>query len=261
MSLDELMPPPAELRTGGYHFLTDEDWLASARKEASRLTDELGLGEDDVLLDFGCGAGRLAIGFAQNEVRPRRFVGVDVRRDAIEWCQTALTGRYPWMEFYSSDAYNERYRRDGTPDWQLPYLDGTFTYVYAYSVFSHMRWRDAMLYLAELSRVSSLNARGFLTAFTEPEVPDETINPEGYGPLTWSKPLHCVRFSQRAFRRYLDEAGWRTEESVHGTETDGQSAYRLTKVAAPFLLLAEPGDRRSVSGRLLALAHEARRGE
>lgn len=248
--------PPVELRTGGGHFLTDEDWRASARAEAERLTGSLDLGADDVLLDFGCGAGRLAIGLAQGVVHPARYVGVDVRPDAIEWCVQTLVPQFTWMRFEVSHAYNERYRPDGRAASPLPFEDGTFSFVYAYSVFSHLRWYDTMSYLAELSRLARIGATAFISAFVEPSVPDEVVNPSDYGALTWKGPLHCVRFSERAFHRYLDEAGWSVISRTPGSETDGQTGYLLRKVAAPVLLMAEPDDRRSVAGRLLAFYDE-----
>jgi SAM-dependent methyltransferase len=99
--------------------------------------------EYDKVLDFGCGAGRLA-----RFMHPRELFGCDVNAAVVDFCtETISRGRFD--------------RNDLLPP--LPYADETFELVYAFSVFSHLRQDIEEAWLAELVRVG---ARGCIYLLT-----------------------------------------------------------------------------------------------
>jgi SAM-dependent methyltransferase len=221
--------PPRRLRAGGAHFRTDEAFVASAVDEAGWLVERGLVGPDRALLDFGCGAGRLAIGLLEAGVATRQYLGVDVRSDVVAWARRHLAGRAAGMSFIRVDARNRRYNPDGQPleSTRLPVSGGSFDVAYAYSVFSHLERDDAAVAFEKLRQALVPGGALVVTAFVEDGVPDVVENPSGYGPLAWTGALHCVRFSRRMFETLASDAGFTVRELVPATETDGQSRYRF----------------------------------
>lgn len=227
MTVSETPLPPVQLRAGGKHFRKDRKYLKGGVRDATRLRDLAGLDESSSVLDWGCGSGRLAIGFIESGIPIRSYLGVDVRTDVIEWASEHLGN--DTFRFVHVDAPNDRYNSDGSSGHTLPAETGTIDALYAYSVMSHMLDDDVRAYLGEIERVLSGGGRAVLTAFVEEGVPDVAENPEDYGPLEWSGPLHCVRFERSFFERMVAEAGLTVAHFEHGNETDGQSLLVLAK--------------------------------
>jgi SAM-dependent methyltransferase len=156
---------------------------------------------------------------------------VDVNASTIDWCQRHIAARHPGFQFTHLDLKNERYNPGGREidtRARLPLSDGSLEIIYLYSVFSHMQTAGVSAYLEEFRRLLVPGGRVFLTAFVEPGVPDEQVNPPGYGPLKWSGPLHCVRFERGFIEGLVRAQGLRIDQLEHGVETDGQSGIYLT---------------------------------
>ena len=90
-----------------------------------------------VVLDLGCGPGRLAVSLANRQVA---YVGIDCCKEAIDFART-LFAPYPHLKFLHSDIYAEVYNPSGKlkdRDFTIPYPDETFDCVTAYSFFTHV---------------------------------------------------------------------------------------------------------------------------
>ncbi|KQX69919.1 bifunctional 2-polyprenyl-6-hydroxyphenol methylase/3-demethylubiquinol 3-O-methyltransferase UbiG [Angustibacter sp. Root456] len=218
--------PPTAFRMGGRHFETDEAFIGSARQEVRRLA-AAGLTRESRLLDWGCGAGRLALGTLEEWGGVVRYHGVDVQEHLIRWAQKHI--QHPGYSFTHVNVQNARYNPSGSARHSIPAESGAYDAFYAYSVFSHMGSQDAGPYLAEVARLLAPGGFAFVTAFVEPDVEPEAENPAGYGPLQWTGPLHCVRFSQDRWAELVEQAGLRVRSTEHGQETDGQSLYVLER--------------------------------
>jgi SAM-dependent methyltransferase len=95
------------------------------------------LSQDQRVLDFGCGWGRV-IRFFLKDVAPEKLVGIDIDEQAISACRE--TNR--WCQFHVSSV--------------LPpsnFEDESFDLVYAYSVFSHLSEEAHLGWLAEFERI------------------------------------------------------------------------------------------------------------
>lgn len=199
-----------------------------------------------VLLDIGCGLGRLPTGLIADEAPFGKYLGVDIDGKAVGWCQRYLASRDPRLSFILLDVGNPRYNPHGaklSPGFRLPIADAAIDIIYLYSVFSHMTPEDLTVYLGEFQRILAPAGRVFFTAFVEDEVPDVTVNPGGYARGRWLGPLHCVRYSRRYFEGLLSTYGFRIEHVEHGAETDGQSAFYLRRAASADLgLMAGKSD-------------------
>lgn len=212
---------------GGHHFRSDAYFTAAALGEVRQLAVH-GLKRDSRLLDWGCGAGRLAVGVREHFGRLDLYHGVDVQRHLIDWACRYLAG--DGYRFTHVDAANDRYNARGGGTHHIPGYESDYDVLYAYSVFSHMHTADVAAYLTEISRILRRDGFGFFTAFVEKGVERESENPDGYGPMQWNGPLHCIRFNREFFEEMIEQAGMRVEHFEHGTETDGQSLY-VTRLA------------------------------
>lgn len=99
------------------------------------------------VLDIGCGWGRVTRLFAK-DVHPTGIHGVDTSAAAIELCRAlGVPGEFSLIEA-------------GKP---LPFPDGKFSTITAFSVLSHLPEKQATRLVAEMSRVA---ASGCVMAFT-----------------------------------------------------------------------------------------------
>jgi SAM-dependent methyltransferase len=102
----------------------------------------------DRVLDWGCGAGRVALQLLQSDRLDVR--GCDVDHEAIDW----LRGAIPDGE--------QRFQVSGFAP-PLPYPDHSFEIVYAVSVFTHLDQGDQLVWLRELARVLAPGGTALLT--------------------------------------------------------------------------------------------------
>ncbi|MEC8445261.1 MAG: class I SAM-dependent methyltransferase [Actinomycetota bacterium] len=221
--------PPGKYRMGGKHFKNDDAFIRTAVRDVKRLERLAGLTAESRLLDWGCGAGRLAVGVREHFSNRRiaDYHGVDVQPDLISWARENLTA--PGFRFTCVDVANERYNPAGLPDRTLAADPESVDVFHAYSVFSHMNDDDTAAYLHLIAEALSPGGKAFVTSFVEEGVPDWEENPEGYGPLEWKGRLHCTRFARSHFENLASEAGMAVDRFVYGRETDGQSLYVLRR--------------------------------
>ena len=226
----EQILPPIELRMGGKHFLDDNEFVRSAVRDVKRLRRTAGLTLESRVLDWGCGAGRLAIGIRNYfpEGRIKHYQGVDVQEKLIDWASKNL--KAPGFDFTYINASNDRYNPLGEEVRTLATGKSSVDIVYAYSVFSHLDEEDSAEYLKLIKNVLIDDGKAFITCFVEENVPDWTENPEGYGPFHWKGRLHCALFNRHHFENLLQAAGLAVDRFQYGRETDGQSLYVLRKL-------------------------------
>jgi ubiquinone/menaquinone biosynthesis C-methylase UbiE len=103
--------------------------------------------KDSRVLDFGCGWGRF-LRFFWKGVNVANLHGVDVDPDIIEVCRNAAVPG----TFYELEANG-----------RLPFSDGYFSHVLAYSVFTHLPEKVHLHWLAEIARVMQSQATFCLT--------------------------------------------------------------------------------------------------
>ena len=115
--------PPGKYRMGGKHFKNDKAFIKTAVRDVRRLVKYCDLSEGSTLLDWGCGAGRLAVGVREDFGQIRDYHGVDIQPELIEWANENLAG--DGFRFTCLDVSNERYNPDGSPDRTLAAEPGT----------------------------------------------------------------------------------------------------------------------------------------
>jgi SAM-dependent methyltransferase len=231
LEVDGSRIPPPESRLCGQEFKDNAFYLESAEREARRLVEHFGCGCESRILDVGCGLGRLATGLIR-VVGEMPYLGVDVEKKSIHWCQRNFQKFHPGYRFEHLNLRNDRYNKNGVcldKYFRFSPAAGGVDVVYLFSVFSHMTLEDLKLYLTEFSRVLAEGGGLFFTTFVEDGVPPVTLNPAGYR-FTCSGPLHVVRYEREYLFDLLKSHGFALQAFSHATETDGQSALSLRKI-------------------------------
>lgn len=121
------------------------------------------------VLDLGCGCGKLTRFLAL--VPGARYVGVDIFRPHILWCQRAFASLADRFSFHHFDGYSEIYNPGGTVqtvDYELPAASGSIDLVAAHSLFTHLHDPEARHYLAEIARVLKPGGRAVISLHVEP---------------------------------------------------------------------------------------------
>jgi SAM-dependent methyltransferase len=145
--------PPAHLRVYYYRSLRPEAYRAACETVKAELMTR-GLQPHHRVLDIGSGIGNLA-GALLDYLRGG-YDGVEIHREAVAWCQQAITPRYPNFRFHRADVANTAYNPRGElvgSGYRFPFADATFDYVYLGSVFTHMPVEEVEQYLREIARV------------------------------------------------------------------------------------------------------------
>lgn len=146
---DMPIPGPALLSRilpGPDPFLFQASGLFSYSSFQSALLGCLDLSSCPRMLDWGCGSGRLSRLFLRSRPGPDVF-GCDIDGEAVTWCRDNLSeGRFSHTGFLPP----------------LPYPDGFFPLVIAYSVFTHLTRETQFAWLGEMRRITAPG--GFLLA-------------------------------------------------------------------------------------------------
>jgi SAM-dependent methyltransferase len=116
--------------------------------------------------DFGCGCGRVARQLAQQEQPPERYLGIDLHKGMIEWCQQNITPVMSQFEFQHHDVLYVSFNPESKNGKTLPFpaQDKEFSFVTAISVFTHLEEEDAKFYLKECARIMA-NDSIFVTSW------------------------------------------------------------------------------------------------
>ena len=164
--------PPAMLRFRVTESLSVKEFLRIGEGVAQHLRLRLfdHLSEGQRVLDFGCGCGRTLRWLVNDGAE---FHGVDVDREAIEWCKEHLE--------------RARFLVNGQEP-PLPYPVGHFNAIYCLSVFTHLDESMQDLWLAELSRV--LKPGGVLLLSVHGEEAAKELDGEGRETLERAGFLH-----------------------------------------------------------------------
>lgn len=148
----------------------------TGRWSAAQVQAALAIGEDDDVLELGCGIGRIG-----RELAPRckSWTGVDISDNMIEFAAQRLAGQA-----------NVNFHRLNRTSLDM-LADNSFDKAYSIAVFCHMDKEDLYLYLQELYRVVRPGGTIFVETWN-------LAHPVGwrrwaYEPLVWARADHGER--------------------------------------------------------------------
>jgi len=156
--------PPAYLRK----YIGEGDYHEIGQRFLRYHIEIAKLRPDEKVLDVGCGIGRMAAALTGYLNDEGRYDGFDVVKRGIIWCRRHIGRKHPNFRFAHSDVYNKAFNPGGkstAAEYQFPYSDASFDYVFLYSVFTHMITRDLVNYTKEIARVLKPGGRCLITYF------------------------------------------------------------------------------------------------
>ncbi|WP_316189368.1 glycosyltransferase [Bradyrhizobium sp. SZCCHNS1054] len=128
----------------------------------------IGLAPDMTVVEIGSGIGRDAFQLI-NFIGPNgHYLGIDVQRESIAWCQQNISRRYPNFSFAHFNAFHELHNPISTKtslDFKIPLADRSVDRVVAGSVLTHIFRDEVMHYFREIARVLKPGGLTYLTFF------------------------------------------------------------------------------------------------
>lgn len=227
LGLRDPLTPPRKLMNVGSNSILRNDFNAIGQTLFRYLVDVGSLRKDDNVLDIGCGVGRMAIQLTR--YLTGTYDGFDIVKESIDHCQNVITAKHPRFRFHHAELFNTHY----TPgyavqphDFRFPYADGSFSFVFLTSVFTHMRHREVENYLDEIERVLVPGGRCFATYFLLNPQTDALIE-RGASVLTFRHPMAHGRtdrsddadaacaYDENFLREIYRDAGLEIAEPIH----------------------------------------------
>ena len=160
-----LVPPEEVLKTAG---IGGGDFVAVGAQFLQYFRDLASLKKTDMVLEIGCGVGRMAVALTRWLEPPAVYEGFDTVASSIDWCQNHISRRYGHFHFQHIDVRNTFYNPTGqlsAHELRFPFDDRRFDVVIATSVFTHLQPSSTLRYLSESRRVLRPNGRLFATWF------------------------------------------------------------------------------------------------
>jgi SAM-dependent methyltransferase len=224
----------------------------------------VGLEQGMTIVELGCGIGRDAFQLVDLLGKNGRYLGIDVTRDSIVWCQNNITPRHPNFTFHHFDAQNELYNPYGTGtsmDFRLPVEDASVARIILASVFTHLLESEVLHYMTEFRRVLKPSGLVYASFFLYSQ--DAIAAAQVKGNTPWratfahalgdgaytNDPAHprgAVAFTDTAMRRMTDAAGLRLVRpylkgwwsGLHEEPEDGQDVAILGRACEGGMIAA-----------------------
>ena len=187
------------------------------------------LHNDYTVLEIGCGTGRLAIPFTRYLNKRGKYYGLDIIPDAINYCETHISKRFPNFHFVLSDVKNSMYNpgsENKASELKLPFKDEFFDFVFLHSVFTHMLPEDVENYLFEISRVLKKGKRSCISFLLLNEgaklASDDNLYKFNlnysfpkFRSINRELPEQAIGYEESFIRKLFEKARLRIEEPIH----------------------------------------------
>lgn len=226
--------PPYDVQQWVGPFERDADFIDTGRRTVDLMVELAGLAPDQVILDVGCGCGRVARALTELLSPEGRYFGFDVGEEPIAWCQSHIASRFPTFVFAFADVLNPVYNPEGAmppEEYHFPYSDESFDVVLLESVFTHMLPPGVETYARESARVlcpggHCLVSHHLMDEAARRAVADGTTVFEfcqRMGPATTldpDEPLVGLAYAPEFAERVLEDNGLRVTHRRRGTWRD-----------------------------------------
>jgi ubiquinone/menaquinone biosynthesis C-methylase UbiE len=152
----------------GKIFIGHGDYVKVGERYLTNFKEFCGLKPDHVVLDIGCGIGRMAVPLTHYLNEKGSYDGFDIVKSGIDWCNKHIATKYPNFRFQYTGLYNQLYNTSDKVDasnFIFPYPDAKFDFVFLTSVFTHMMPAEVEHYINEIGRVMKPGATCLISFF------------------------------------------------------------------------------------------------
>jgi SAM-dependent methyltransferase len=232
-SLEPMVPPKRLWSMGVEEY-------QSVGQEFRRLFIEHGhLQPSHRVLDVGCGVGRMTVPLTEYLSGAGGYEGFDIEKKGVQWCQEAITSRFPNFRFHHSDVLNRHYNPHGrhqASSYRFPYEDELFDFIYLTSVFTHLFPADLENYLKEIARVLKRGGHCFITFFILNEESEALVRQhrstqdfshplDGCVTTTPNDPEAAIAYSEAQVRALFARFGLAIEEPIRFGSWCGRTEF------------------------------------
>ena len=198
------------------------------------------------VLDFGCGCGRLARQMIQQHPQPGQYLGLDVHRGMVEWCQKNLTPCASQFKFQHHNVFsqgmNPKVRRE-INFLPFPCADKKVTLLLAHSVFTHLLDGQAIRYFGEAARVLSTDGIFISTWFLFDKRPFPMMQEfQNSLYINAVDPTNAVIYDCQWFTKLVTFAGLKLIRAVPPTVRGFQWQMYMVSKDSPELAVELPED-------------------
>lgn len=138
----------------------------------SVMAKQVDLGTPRLVLDIGCGCGRIAAGLTQALGDTSDYVGVDILPGLVEFGRRFITSRYPRFKFLLLDEGNFTYdawrpKGSAVDLTELSQVSpaGSIDLAISVSLFTHLDYAEARCTLNTIGRLLAPGGQAFITFF------------------------------------------------------------------------------------------------
>ena len=206
----------------------------------------------ETILEVGCGIGRNAVPLTVYLNRNGSYEGLDIVPVSIAWCRSKITPKFPNFRFRLASVYNRGYNPNGrlkASEYEFPYGNEFFDFVFLTSVFTHMIPKDVEHYISEIARVLKTGGRCMVTFLL--------LNPESLSLMNSGLSDYTLKYKWGPCRlrdKDLPEATIAYEEDY----VRGLFRRSGLKIIAPIRYGSWSGRRNFFSGQDIILARKTR---
>lgn len=119
------------------------------------LKKHIGIAPHHNVLEIGCGIGRDAIPLSEY-LTEGQYIGIDITRRSIEWCNSTIAVRHPNFKFVHFDVEDQLHNSGGLlkiQDTRILLPDASVDRIFLFSVFTHMFRPGIEHYLQQFRRL------------------------------------------------------------------------------------------------------------
>ena len=185
-----------------------------------------GLRPSERVLDIGCGCGQMALHLRTYLDEKGSYVGVDIHRPSIKWCQRNIARRHKNFQFEHIDVRNLAYNPNAAEHaeaYVFPFADRSFDLILLKSVFTHMRPPEVSNYISEVARLLKSDGRCLATFFLLNDEQAKGTNDLAFnfGEGEWRyvhehSPESAVAYDESFVMQLMEKYGLAVEKKIYG---------------------------------------------